>query len=155
MFTNKKNNKTKKIFRMQKIQLFNNRLAHFNQFIIIKQNPFYFSEMVQGNQHPKPPIGHSSSTNKTTTESSTKKFDASSSALTQHSNNNTQSNSNFNYFKWEDPVFDETTPKNVTALVGKSAYLSCKVKNLGNKTVSIWIIGIYNTLGVSFRHQKY
>ncbi|XP_055535355.1 kin of IRRE-like protein 1 isoform X2 [Wyeomyia smithii] len=40
--------------------------------------------------------------------------------------------------KWEEPYFDETTPRNVTALVGKSAYLSCRVKNLGNKTVS-WI----------------
>lgn len=38
--------------------------------------------------------------------------------------------------KWEEPYFDETTPRNVTALVGKSAYLSCRVKNLGNKTVS-------------------
>ncbi|KAL0279222.1 UNVERIFIED_CONTAM: hypothetical protein PYX00_000827 [Menopon gallinae] len=30
------------------------------------------------------------------------------------------------------------TPRNVTALVGKSAYLTCRVKNLANKTVS-WI----------------
>lgn len=37
--------------------------------------------------------------------------------------------------KWEEPYFDDTTPRNVTALVGKSAYLSCRVKNLGNKTV--------------------
>ncbi|XP_022915005.1 zwei Ig domain protein zig-8-like isoform X5 [Onthophagus taurus] len=37
-----------------------------------------------------------------------------------------------------DPQFDLTTPKNVTALVGKSAYLSCRVRNIGNKTVS-WI----------------
>lgn len=35
------------------------------------------------------------------------------------------------------PQFDTTIPTNVTALVGKSAYLSCKVQNLGNKTVSI------------------
>uniref|UniRef100_A0A8W7Q2K3 Ig-like domain-containing protein n=1 Tax=Anopheles coluzzii TaxID=1518534 RepID=A0A8W7Q2K3_ANOCL len=40
--------------------------------------------------------------------------------------------------KWEEPYFDDTTPRNVTGLVGKSAYLSCRVKNLGNKTVS-WI----------------
>lgn len=38
--------------------------------------------------------------------------------------------------KWNEPHFDNTMPTNVTALVGKSAYLSCKVKNLGNKTVS-------------------
>jgi len=35
-----------------------------------------------------------------------------------------------------EPSFDLSTPKNVTALVGKSAYLSCRVRNLGNKTVS-------------------
>lgn len=39
--------------------------------------------------------------------------------------------------KWNEPYFDQIIPKNVTALVGKSAYLSCRVKNLGNKTVSI------------------
>ncbi|XP_073838763.1 uncharacterized protein isoform X1 [Musca autumnalis] len=39
---------------------------------------------------------------------------------------------------WIDPYFDPTTPRNVTALMGKSAYLSCRVRNLGNKTVS-WI----------------
>ncbi|XP_013149352.1 PREDICTED: peroxidasin homolog [Papilio polytes] len=36
------------------------------------------------------------------------------------------------------PSFDVATPRNVTALVGKSAYLSCRVRNLGNRTVS-WI----------------
>lgn len=35
-----------------------------------------------------------------------------------------------------EPNFDTMTPRNVTALVGKSAYLSCRVRNLGNKTVS-------------------
>ncbi|GLH11029.1 Uncharacterized protein GBIM_15888 [Gryllus bimaculatus] len=33
-----------------------------------------------------------------------------------------------------DPYFDSNTPRNVTALVGKSAYLSCRVRNLGNRT---------------------
>jgi hypothetical protein len=37
-----------------------------------------------------------------------------------------------------EPYFDAMTPRNVTGLVGKSAYLSCRVRNLGNKTVS-WI----------------
>lgn len=37
-----------------------------------------------------------------------------------------------------EPYFDTQTPKNVTGLVGKSAYLSCRVRSLGNKTVS-WI----------------
>ncbi|KAL9902163.1 defective proboscis extension response 6 isoform 2-T4 [Glossina fuscipes fuscipes] len=40
--------------------------------------------------------------------------------------------------KWLEPYFDPSTPRNVTALMGKSAYLSCRVRNLGNKTVS-WI----------------
>lgn len=38
--------------------------------------------------------------------------------------------------KWIEPYFDPSTPRNVTALMGKSAYLSCRVRNLGNKTVS-------------------
>ncbi|XP_017769069.1 PREDICTED: protein sidekick-like isoform X7 [Nicrophorus vespilloides] len=37
-----------------------------------------------------------------------------------------------------EPYFDTMSPRNVTALVGKSAYLTCRVRNLGNKTVS-WI----------------
>ncbi|XP_059218924.1 hemicentin-1 [Stomoxys calcitrans] len=39
---------------------------------------------------------------------------------------------------WIEPYFGPTTPRNVTALMGKSAYLSCRVRNLANKTVS-WI----------------
>lgn len=33
------------------------------------------------------------------------------------------------------PYFDANIPNNVTAIVGKSAFLRCKVRNLGNKTV--------------------
>nr|XP_029708995.1 zwei Ig domain protein zig-8-like [Aedes albopictus] len=36
------------------------------------------------------------------------------------------------------PYFDLSASKNITALVGKTAYLNCRVKNLGNKTVS-WV----------------
>ncbi|XP_046677775.1 lachesin-like isoform X2 [Homalodisca vitripennis] len=36
------------------------------------------------------------------------------------------------------PYFDKAASKNVTALLGKTAYLNCKVKNLGNKSVS-WV----------------
>uniref|UniRef100_A0A146LIB2 Neurotrimin n=2 Tax=Lygus hesperus TaxID=30085 RepID=A0A146LIB2_LYGHE len=36
------------------------------------------------------------------------------------------------------PMIDKPSSKNVTALLGKTAYLNCKVKNLGNKTVS-WV----------------
>lgn len=33
------------------------------------------------------------------------------------------------------PYFDANIPNNVTAIVGKSAFLRCRVRNLGNKTV--------------------
>lgn len=42
--------------------------------------------------------------------------------------------------KWNEPYFENSVANNVTALVGKSAYLSCKVRNLGNKTVSNYVI---------------
>lgn len=38
-----------------------------------------------------------------------------------------------------DPYFDASTQKNLTALVGKTAYMTCTVHNLGNKTVSTQI----------------
>lgn len=36
------------------------------------------------------------------------------------------------------PYFEPSASRNVTALVGKTAYLNCRVRNLGNKTVS-WV----------------
>lgn len=36
------------------------------------------------------------------------------------------------------PYFDTSATKNVTSLVGRTAHLNCRIKNLGNKTVS-WI----------------
>lgn len=33
------------------------------------------------------------------------------------------------------PYFDTSASKNVTALVGTTTYLNCRVRNLGNKTV--------------------
>ncbi|EDS37064.1 defective proboscis extension response [Culex quinquefasciatus] len=33
------------------------------------------------------------------------------------------------------PFFDLSASKNITALVGKTAYLNCRVRNLGNKTI--------------------
>uniref|UniRef100_A0A0A9XHA4 Neurotrimin n=1 Tax=Lygus hesperus TaxID=30085 RepID=A0A0A9XHA4_LYGHE len=36
------------------------------------------------------------------------------------------------------PYFDRSVSKNVTALVGRNAFLYCRVRNLGNRTVS-WI----------------
>lgn len=47
------------------------------------------------------------------------------------------------------PYFDKAASKNITALLGKTAYLTCRVKNLGNKTVSnatyIYIL-LYSTV---------
>ncbi|XP_015028685.2 zwei Ig domain protein zig-8 [Drosophila virilis] len=40
--------------------------------------------------------------------------------------------------KYRGPYFDTTATKNVTSLVGKTGHLNCRIKNLGNKTVS-WI----------------
>lgn len=37
-----------------------------------------------------------------------------------------------------DPQFDYSVFKNLTVLVGDTAYLKCRVKNIGNKTVS-WV----------------
>lgn len=37
------------------------------------------------------------------------------------------------------PYFDLAASKNVTALLGKTAYLNCRVKNLGNKTLNMQI----------------
>jgi len=34
------------------------------------------------------------------------------------------------------PHFDTSVSNNLTGLVGKTAYLNCRVKNLGNRTVS-------------------
>ncbi|XP_047004694.1 zwei Ig domain protein zig-8-like [Schistocerca americana] len=36
------------------------------------------------------------------------------------------------------PYFDSSVPDNLTGLVGRTAYLNCRVKNLGNRTVS-WV----------------
>lgn len=35
-----------------------------------------------------------------------------------------------------EPIFDETTPRNVTTAVGKTVYLPCRVRYLGDRTVS-------------------
>ncbi|XP_029156642.1 cell adhesion molecule 2-like [Nylanderia fulva] len=37
-----------------------------------------------------------------------------------------------------EPIFDFSQNTNVTALIGKTAYLTCRVRNLGDKTVS-WV----------------
>lgn len=35
------------------------------------------------------------------------------------------------------PYIDKSASKNVTALLGKTTYLNCRVKNINNKTVSV------------------
>ncbi|XP_066590731.1 opioid-binding protein/cell adhesion molecule-like [Prorops nasuta] len=37
------------------------------------------------------------------------------------------------------PYFDHSASKNVTALLGKTTYLNCRVKNLGNKTMTLQV----------------
>ncbi|XP_047989131.1 uncharacterized protein LOC125228563 isoform X1 [Leguminivora glycinivorella] len=37
------------------------------------------------------------------------------------------------------PYFDQVASKNVTALLGKTAYLNCRVKNIGNKTLNMQV----------------
>ena len=36
----------------------------------------------------------------------------------------------------ERPYFDDISPRNITAIVGQSAILNCRVKHLGDRTVS-------------------
>ncbi|KPJ00357.1 hypothetical protein RR46_02745 [Papilio xuthus] len=49
------------------------------------------------------------------------------------------------------PTFDAATPRNVTALVGKSAYLSCRVRNLGNRTILHYEGGLCTVEGTDER----
>lgn len=39
------------------------------------------------------------------------------------------------------PYFDASASRNVTCLVGKTAHLNCRIRNLGNKTVSVQYTG--------------
>lgn len=48
----------------------------------------------------------------------------------------TEGSLNFMSPSFRGPYFDVGVSKNVTALVGKTAYLNCRVRNLGNRTVS-------------------
>ncbi|CAH2091710.1 unnamed protein product [Euphydryas editha] len=53
------------------------------------------------------------------------------------------------------PYFDLAASKNVTALLGKTAYLNCRVKNLGNKTVSSKRFFFMSLIGLkSLRSKK-
>lgn len=74
----------------------------------------------------------SSSTASTTTTTTT------STTILSYMDTNYPIQYNYGGTKWVEPYFDAATPKNVTALVGKSAYLNCRVRNLGNKTVSYY-----------------
>lgn len=39
------------------------------------------------------------------------------------------------------PTFDTSITSNITGLVGKTVKLTCRVKNLGNRTVSMKFLG--------------
>lgn len=53
------------------------------------------------------------------------------------------------------PYFDLAASRNVTALVGKTAYLNCRIRNLGNKTVSVRLSGrIYLLLSRNIRKDR-
>ncbi|KAK0079293.1 hypothetical protein PV325_001435 [Microctonus aethiopoides] len=56
----------------------------------------------------------------------------------QHSGKHSDPSSNQNAIEdsasRSGPYFDISASKNVTALLGKTTYLNCRVKNLGNKT---------------------
>ena len=40
------------------------------------------------------------------------------------------------------PYFELSATKNITALAGNSAYLNCRVRNLGNRTVSVFCFAL-------------
>lgn len=42
------------------------------------------------------------------------------------------------------PFFEITATKNITAIAGHSAYLNCRVRNLGNRTVSLPRVSLIN-----------
>jgi hypothetical protein len=52
-----------------------------------------------------------------------------------------------------EPYFDTLTPRNVTALVGNFAYLSCRVRNLGNKTVSEVLTAVVLKMEVTYSSE--
>ena len=47
------------------------------------------------------------------------------------------------------PYFEVTASKKITAIAGQSAYLNCRVRNLGNRTVSLTLIREFISLGKS------
>ena len=50
------------------------------------------------------------------------------------------------------PFFDLDNSGNVTAVLGKTAYLNCRVKNIKNQTVSIIFLSVFLKLNVSKIH---
>lgn len=84
---------------------------------------------------------------------------------TVNTNRHFLSNNNFFHHNGDDgdkmnnalnrgPFFDVSASKNVTALVGKTANLNCRIKNLGNKTVSK-ILNITENRKYSFIEHAY
>lgn len=54
-----------------------------------------------------------------------------------------------------EPTFDLTQPRNVTALIGKTAYLTCRVRHLGNKTVCFHTSIIHQIESLSYTIRVY
>ena len=57
-----------------------------------------------------------------------------------HEDTDSYHSANDNFYKINKPLdrgpyFDTSATRNVTSLVGKTAHLNCRIKNLGNKTV--------------------
>lgn len=80
-------------------------------------------------------------------------FPTGSSSSSSHTNNNNSNNRISSTYKAHDsnsinqnfsskPYFDLTMPKNVTLKVGETAFLSCRVKQLGDKVVSVVLLCI-------------
>ncbi|KAH9370433.1 hypothetical protein HPB48_008679 [Haemaphysalis longicornis] len=59
---------------------------------------------------------------------------------------------------WDDPHFrprfDNSTERNVTAQLGKSAFLHCRIRQLGDRTVSDDVASCSSCLGEIFRPRK-
>ncbi|XP_055946665.1 titin-like isoform X1 [Argiope bruennichi] len=59
---------------------------------------------------------------------------------------------------WDDPhyrpYFDNSTERNATAQLGKTAYLNCKIRQLGDRTVGAGLSGVKRDVQVSWVRQR-
>ncbi|XP_046805441.1 serine-rich adhesin for platelets isoform X1 [Lucilia cuprina] len=79
-------------------------------------------------------------TTSTHTTSSSSSSSSSGGSSSSHKTSSSQRNSiELQETQQNGPYFDKAASKNVTALLGKTAYLNCRVKNLGNKTMLLQV----------------